>query len=467
MIIERRNLNCKVVNPTVEEVAWLRRYLVFENTAAKFGGGSPTISMFNPEHKVFPAGLIAPLTKRATQEGLQVTVIDQRVHPLPGHAVPALPSWLYPYQKEAVTKAVLAENGIIWASTGAGKSVIMSALVQAVPLKTVLLTHRTTLLRQLAASYEKFTGKKAGVIGEGQWSPNERFTVAMIPTLARKIKIPAARAFLSDVRMIILDEAHVGGSDSVTNILKIMPDAYYRIGLSATPLARGDSKSIMVVGMFGPICYRIHTRDLINQGYLAEPTVRCIEVQQEYHGVESTNKWYYQKMYHEAVVHSALRNRALLWAMKSADAPGFTFVTNKDHGKNLLQMASTIGLGCRYVDGDSPTSERVSAVEGLLRGDYKHIITTKIFQEGLDVPALKSVVLGGAGKSWIGQLQMVGRGARITPTKKTFEVWDIFDQGIPMLYRHAKSRIRSLQDETFTVQVGTLAEFHNQLKTKW
>ena len=74
-------------------------------------------------------------------------------------------------------------------------------------------------------------------------------------------------------------------------------------------------------------------------------------------------------------------------------------------------------------------------------GRYDVLICSVIFQEGEDVPDLRSVVIGSAGKSVIATLQRIGRGMRRASGKDEFEVFDVADLGCgcmsgPASHRH-------------------------------
>ena len=81
------------------------------------------------------------------------------------------------------------------------------------------------------------------------------------------------------------------------------------------------------------------------------------------------------------------------------------------------------------------------------------LICSKIFQEGTDIPELRSVVIASGGKSVIEAVQKIGRGMRMSKGKgDSFEVWDIWDTGRKMLAKHAKSRRKAYTDEGYEVK---------------
>jgi superfamily II DNA or RNA helicase len=76
-----------------------------------------------------------------------------------------------------------------------------------------------------------------------------------------------------------------------------------------------------------------------------------------------------------------------------------------------------------------------------------------IFQEGIDIPALRSVIIGTGGKSTIASLQRIGRGMRMAEGKHEFEVWDVLDQGQKWLKAHALGRFQAYGREGHEVVV--------------
>lgn len=71
---------------------------------------------------------------------------------------------------------------------------------------------------------------------------------------------------------IIVDEAH--GLPAPTRALQYATlSAERRIGLSGTPLDRQDSANAMVIGLLGPVVYKVGTKELANEGFLAKGRV--------------------------------------------------------------------------------------------------------------------------------------------------------------------------------------------------
>jgi superfamily II DNA or RNA helicase len=216
---------------------------------------------------------------------------------------------------------------------------------------------------------------------------------------------------------------------------------------SGTPLDRSDRKGMLTIGALGPVIHRVKTDELTKAGYLSEAHIEMIYCEQY------SSKPTYQGAYGELIVRSIERNKLLVQLMQKATKPNLTFVKQITHGQNLTKRAESAGLRTEFVWGQHKTQQRKNAIERLVRGDIDCIVSSPIFTQGVDIPELKSIIVGTSGKSVIQTLQRIGRGMRITETKNSFEVYDIFDYGCKWLDRHSKERKKSYERENHKVHL--------------
>lgn len=478
MWLTQGNLHVKVSHASDAEVEWLRTKqsgLTFGNRKKLFTDGKVEVTrLFDLIDYTFPAGFTELVRKRAQLEGFEVKIIDGRQRPA---GAPALTTpvevqeavarltgvdWLRDYQLEAVAAAMQKERTIIKVPTGGGKTEIAIGIVKQVPVKWLFLVHRQTLLAQTAERFElRCPGEKAGRVGAGKWSVGKSFTVATFQTLAaamrNPLKVARARAFLAQFEGVIVDECHVLPADSFWNIAMAMPNAFYRIGISGTPLDREDQRSVYAVAALGPQGYEIPAQTLIDAGQLARPIIRLVPVKQEFRELDKwglIQKWDWLKVYDEGVVRSKVRNLALIAAVQKADKPSLVFVKDIAHGRAFNKALLKRGIKTEFVWGKASLHTRRAVVKRLERGDLDVAVCSVIFQEGVDIPELRSVVIASAGKSVIAALQRIGRGMRKPTGKETFEVWDVADEGNGWLRRHALARRHAYQREGYAVSIA-------------
>lgn len=466
MWLTRGNLNVRVTRATPEEVEWLRSKasgLTFNDKRGLFTHGKvEQVRFFNLLESSFPAGFLPIVQEHAAASGIQVQLIDGR-GPGPTSIVSPSPvdgSTARDYQLDAEEAGVTKERGIIQIATGGGKTNVAVAIVQRFPtVRWLFLAHRATLMEQAAERYEALTGKKAGRIGEGTWSEEEHFTCATFQSLSAAVKAGKHRASFKAWTGLIADEAHVLPAASYYAVSMELPNARFRLGISATPLDREDKRSVFAVASLGPVIFEHRAAGLIEAGYLARPVISLLRVKQEFPMLDKyglIKKWPWMKVYEEGVVRSLPRNRTLLAAVAKAEKPCLVFVKEILHGKAFDKALRARGMRSDFVWGSASLQARKDAVRRLVRGDSDVLVSSVIFQEGVDIPELRSVVVAAAGKSVIASLQRIGRGMRRSDGKDTFEVWDVADEGEPWLERHAKARRLAYQREGFSVTVVNL-----------
>lgn len=318
-------------------------------------------------------------------------------------------------------------------------------------LKWLILTHKIDLVTQIKERFKHVTGEEVGQIGEGLFKP-ARVTVGTFQTIHAMLQSPAKKSqiskFLDTIDGICVDECHVCPSTTFWKVAMAVPNAYYRYGFSATPFSRGDKKSVYVWGALGPVIHRVSAERLIDAGILAKPKIHMIKVR---HHANANDSW--AKVESACIVNNKARNDLVCTAAMKTAKPCLLFVKNVDHGKNLEKDLRSRGEKVEFVWGKFNTEVRRAAIRRLVHGDVDILICSVIFQEGIDIPELQSLVLGQGGKSVIGTLQRVGRGMRKTDAtgkvmKSEFDIYDFADRGCGCKYPNKHKACRWLENHT-------------------
>lgn len=462
MWLEVGNIRTKVVRFNPNDQDWLADYLSFEDVTGRYrrGGKVKRDTLYNHMGKWFPSGFLPGVMKAAADEEIECKLVDTRARPCEPDPHADL-EWLRDYQRAAVDAIVQRHHGMLWLPTGAGKTEVMVGLTRALPCNWLAMVHRSQLADDMASRYElRSPGLRAGRVLEGRWDiPGDScLTVATFQSIHRALdrgrgdpSYQQAMNLLQGAQGFIVDEAHTLPANTFFSTAMLTNNAYYRVGLSGTPLARGDSKSMFAVGALGPVIYRVRTQTLIDRGVLATPTCRLETVNQE----SAAATW--ASVYAALIVSSKERNARVVEMVKRAAKPGLVFVQQVEHGKLLEKLLLTAGVRAEFVWGAHSVSWRKSHIKRLEQGHFDVLICSSVFNEGIDIPALRSVTIAAGGKSLIASLQRLGRGMRVDRKQDgtvheggdAFEVWDILDTGNKWTARHAQARLHSYQNEGF------------------
>ena len=105
------------------------------------------------------------------------------------------------------------------------------------------------------------------------------------------------------------------------------------------------------------------------------------------------------------------------------------------------------------VQGSTSSEDRAKILADLQSSREKRIIATTVFDEGIDLSELRTIILAGAGKSRVAMLQRIGRGLRIAKGKKEFKLIDFDDSANgSIMKRHSAARRKVWKEEGFDVE---------------
>jgi len=418
-------------------------------------------SFFDKKNKYFLTGLLGTVVKALRDKGVPVEVVDARQKPpLSPHASDFKLKGidLYDYQMRVIDDFLAAKRGVARLATGAGKTEIAIALTKHLGLTTLFLTHRINLLTQTARRYMLRCPElknHIGVLGGGMNEP-KRVTIATVQTLFAMIKKnPRLMAdFLSQFQFLIVDEAHRSGAKQFYIPASLCKNAYYRLGLTATPFMGGNVEADMfLMGITADVISRVTNGELIERGILAKPLFKFFTVTEP--NLSRFHNW--RDIYERGIIYNAERNMLVATQTKKLSDMGkkvLVIVRECAHGELLTGMIKDQGVRTLYCDGRHTGDEREGALEALRKGKVDAIVATNIFDEGIDVHDINAIVLAAGTKSAPALFQRTGRAIR----KKSEEVGnyaiilDFIDDTHRILKEHSMLRYDMVKNEPgFTI----------------
>lgn len=293
-------------------------------------------------------------------------------------------------------------------------------------------------------------GEPAKPKDDDQETPEEFAERAMLRQAEleeRRARGEEIRRYLSSVEQVFIDEAHSAAANDqnkgnlFVQAARLMNCAYMRWGLSATPFMREEYHNWLLEGVAGQLLFKISTKQLVDAGILARPKitmVRCKPLVIPEHWATATEL---------GIVMNNARNERVVDILQQAGGQAAALVQEVAHGKILQQICVARGMSVEYLYGPVSKSKRKQVWDDFIAGRIDAVIASRIGDQGLNIPAIKTLVIAGGGKSKVKTIQRLGRALRRTSTKTEVSVWDFIDVATPHLYRHSLARRKTYLDE--------------------
>ncbi|MCX4244241.1 DEAD/DEAH box helicase [Paraliomyxa miuraensis] len=340
-----------------------------------------------------------------------------------------------PFQERMLEQIALSRQrghhrNLLVSATGTGKTVMAvldyARLRQTLPRSRLLfVAHRTDILEQSRRMFRH--GLRDPTFGE-RWGDGERperfeHVFASIQSLQ---STGLEHLDPGQFDIVIIDEFHHAAAPSYVALLEhLQPQEL--LGLTATP-ERSDG--LPVLDWFdGRISAELRLWDAIEQHHLA-PFV--------YYGI-----------------HDDLDLRALPWRRGRYDVEGLSnlltgndvwarfvikavhervddvsrmhalgFCVSVEHARFMARVFTDAGIRAQAIWSDTPTDERRRALDRLAAGELAVVFSVDLFNEGMDVPAVDTLLMLRPTESPTLFIQQLGRGLRRSPGKTVCTVLD-------------------------------------------
>ncbi|HBM64126.1 MAG TPA: DEAD/DEAH box helicase [Pseudomonas sp.] len=344
---------------------------------------------------------------------------------------------LRPDQDAAIHALMPYDTGILCAPTAFGKTVTAAALIARRRVNTLVLVHRTELLRQWQARLQTFLGvgkEVVGTIGGGKPKTTGQIDIAVMQSLSRKGEISD---LIKNYGQVIVDECHHLSAVSFEALLRSAP-ARYVLGLTATPTRR-DGQQPIIFMQCGPIRHTAARPESAPHDLSVTPRMLSGPIPlPEGAGIQDVFKTLADDTGRTALIVSDVRSaydqgRKVLVLTQRTEHVDVLEHALKGHVENLYTLHGRMPKKQRLA--------RLSEFESLSENAARVLLATgKLIGEGFDHPALDTLVLA-MPISWRGILQQyTGRLHRAHTAKTDVQVIDFVDEGNVALMRMWEKR---------------------------
>jgi superfamily II DNA or RNA helicase len=403
-----------------------------------------------PQHIGLPRGCFEAALSLSRDNGISYDLRDERFvgQPLDVSFIGCLRM----DQEIAVSAMLHHDEGVLCAPTGFGKTVVAAAMIARRRVNTLVLVHRTELLKQWQERLQAFLSadkKLVGAIGGGKSRPTGGIDIAVMQSLSRRGEV---NSIVENYGQIIIDECHHIGAFSFDAILRRVK-AKYVLGLTATPIRR-DGQQPIIFMQCGPVRYTAATPAGAPHDLEVVPRSRFAEIDLPPEaGIQDVFRY---------LAIDEERTRAIAAEVKAAFAQGRKVLVLTERTEHLEAIRNALNgqtASLFVLHGRMSRKQRGALIAELnaLPADAPRVLlaTGKLVGEGFDHPALDTLVLA-MPVSWKGTLQQyAGRLHREHAGKVDVRIVDFVDTRHPALRRMWERRQRGYRAMGY--RVGSLA----------
>ncbi|WP_035759244.1 DEAD/DEAH box helicase [Flavobacterium tegetincola] len=306
--------------------------------------------------------------------------------------------------------------------TGGGKTVVFSEIArrfmeQSTQTVTIL-THRKELCKQTSTTLKNLGVENSVIKSSTTYFDKEcSCYVAMVETLKNRIKKKKIK--VNNVGLVIIDEAH---HNSFSKLLTKFKNAFV-IGVTATPFSATLNKPMK--RHYDSLLVGESISTLIKEGFLAKPksvqfNVELNSLKTGIHGdytVSSSNSLYSSEPMLD-LVRSAYQNH-------SVGKKTLIFNNGIATSRKIFDVFTASEIPIKHLDNQTSREERKETLKWFKKTKGAVLTSVSILTTGFDEPSVQTVILNRATTSITLYHQMIGRGARKLPNKKSFNIIDL------------------------------------------
>ena len=337
---------------------------------------------------------------------------------------PEEPARPRPIQEEALralaqTRADGFRAGMVTMATGLGKTWLAAFDAARPEVKRVLfVAHREEILKQSRDVFRRvIPNASMGLYYGGEKQPDADIVFASVQTLSRNLDRFASDAF----DYILVDEFHHAAAATYRKVLDHFTPNFL-LGLTATP-DRMDGADLLA------LC----ADNLVFECDLVEGIRRDELVPFHYWGVPDPvdfepipwRNGRFDPAALEAAVETQERAQSAFdeWQSRRGTRT-LAFCVSTHHSDFMSDFFRARGIRCASVHSGQTSAPRHESIDALRAGDLEVIFAVDLFNEGLDVPDIDTVLMLRPTESPVVFLQQLGRGLRTQEGKGALKAID-------------------------------------------
>ena len=356
--------------------------------------------------------------RRVAPRAMEPIGVDTEVEKPPP---PPTPHGIQSEALEALKQSRAAGDcaGLVVLATGLGKT-WLSAFDSEHFKRVLFVAHREEILRQARATFRRIRPEASlGLYTGKEKLPDADVLFASVQTLgrARHLEHFAEDAF----DYIIVDEFHHAAAATYRRLIDHF-EPQFLLGLTATPERTDGADLLALCGE--NLVYRCDLIDGVNQELLSPFRYFGIPDDVDFANIPWRSGRFDPEALEHAVTTEARAENAFEQWQQHGGTKTLGFCVSQRHADSMANFFNSQDVKSAAVHSGSTAAPRTESLEALESGELQMVFSVDMFNEGVDVPHIDTVMMLRPTESRILWLQQFGRGLRRAEGKSHVNVID-------------------------------------------
>jgi superfamily II DNA or RNA helicase/HKD family nuclease len=375
-----------------------------------------------------------------------------------------------PHQREILERLTVERErhgrfrNLIVAATGTGKTIVSALDYRRLRNKLtnpslLFVAHRHQILAQSHAVFRQVLrdGSFGELFVDGHRPAEWKHVFASVQSLAQ---VDLSNLPTNAFDVVIIDEFHHAAADTYRRLLDHLQPAYL-LGLTATP-ERADGRSVLE-WFDGRIAVELRLWEALERGLLCPFHYFGIHDDTNLSSVKWVRRGYDTAELEKLYTGNHVRVRLIAQAIQDKVANiremrALGFCVSIDHAEFMAREFNRIGIPSAAISARTSTEERERNLRLLRDKQLNVLFSVDLFNEGVDIPEVDTVLFLRPTESATVFLQQLGRGLRQFETKACLTVLDFigtpgrqfrFDRRYQALTQTSRAALKHQLEEGF------------------
>ncbi len=310
------------------------------------------------------------------------------------------------------TRAAGNRAGLVVMATGLGKT-WLAAFDSEQARRVLFVAHRDEILSQAIHTFRRIRPQASFGKFDGQEkAPGAEVVFASIQTIGKQVHLDQFDP--RDFDYLVVDEFHHAEAKTYRRLLDHFEPGFL-LGLTATPERTDGGDLLQHCGE--NLVYRCDLVEGINRGLLSPFQYFGVPDEVDYSNLPWRSREFDEVLTTAVATRARAENVLDQWRKRGGQRT-LAFCVSKRHADFMRDFFVEAGVKAAAVHSGESTDPRAASLERLERGELQVLFAVDMFNEGVDLPAIDTVMMLRPTESQILWLQQIGRGLRLQQGKK-------------------------------------------------